>query len=170
MDFFWIVHAAVFFNYPGNCCSWLFITIFFQQISATTFITIFRQIFLAADVTLFPHPEQLSWTPRRFPANFAATFFFMSFQRGLVLEFHWTIVTVPWFSRGVWNAVLFQFVFCFESRIALRAMVWFMPCKKSRQSSNLGTLDILFSSNHNINKSSCGLCFWASDPLIDVFH
>ena len=27
-------------------------------------------------------------------------------------------------------------------------------------------LDILFSSNHNIHKSSCGLCFWASDALI----
>ena len=26
---------------------------------------------------------------------------------------------------------------------------------------------ILFSSNHNIHKSSCGLCFWAPDPLID---
>ena len=30
-------------------------------------------------------------------------------------------------------------------------------------------LDILFSSNHNIHKSSFGLCFWASDPLIDRF-
>ena len=30
-------------------------------------------------------------------------------------------------------------------------------------------LDILFSSNHNIHKSSCGLCFWASDPLINRF-
>ena len=27
-------------------------------------------------------------------------------------------------------------------------------------------LDLLFSSNHNIHKSSYGLCFWASDPLI----
>ena len=32
---------------------------------------------------------------------------------------------------------------------------------------NIGRLDILFSSNHNIHKSSHGLCFWASDPLID---
>ena len=24
-----------------------------------------------------------------------------------------------------------------------------------------------FSSNHNIQKRSCGLCFWAPDPLID---
>ena len=30
-------------------------------------------------------------------------------------------------------------------------------------------LDILFLSNHNIHKSSCGLCFWASDALIDRF-
>ena len=34
----------------------------------------------------------------------------------------------------------------------------------------LFNLDILFSSNHNIHKSSCGLCFWASDPLIDRFY
>ena len=33
------------------------------------------------------------------------------------------------------------------------------------------TLDILFFlSNHNINKSLCGLCFWASDPLLDRFY
>ena len=29
-------------------------------------------------------------------------------------------------------------------------------------------LDILFPSNHNIHKISCGLCFWASDPLIEI--
>ena len=28
-------------------------------------------------------------------------------------------------------------------------------------------LDILFLSNHNVHKSLCGLCFWASDPLIE---
>ena len=32
------------------------------------------------------------------------------------------------------------------------------------------TLDILFTSNHNIHKNSYGLCFWASDPLIDRFY
>ena len=31
-------------------------------------------------------------------------------------------------------------------------------------------LDILFPSNRNIHKSSCGLCFWASVPLIDRFY
>ena len=31
-------------------------------------------------------------------------------------------------------------------------------------------LDILFSSNHIIHKSLHGLCFWASDPLIDKFY
>ena len=29
-------------------------------------------------------------------------------------------------------------------------------------------LSILFSSNHNIQKISRGLCFWSSDPLIDT--
>ena len=31
------------------------------------------------------------------------------------------------------------------------------------------TLDILFSSNHNIHKSLSGHCFWASDPLIERY-
>ena len=31
-------------------------------------------------------------------------------------------------------------------------------------------LDILFPSNHNIHKSLYGICFWASDPLIDRFY
>ena len=33
----------------------------------------------------------------------------------------------------------------------------------------MGTLDIFFSSNHNIHKSLSSLCFWASDPLIDRY-
>ena len=36
-------------------------------------------------------------------------------------------------------------------------------------STEVSGLDTLFSSNHNIHKSSCGLCFWASDPLINRF-
>ena len=32
------------------------------------------------------------------------------------------------------------------------------------------SLDILFLSNHNIHKSLSGLCFWASDPLVDKFY
>ena len=31
-------------------------------------------------------------------------------------------------------------------------------------------LDIFFSSNHNIHKSLSGLCFWASDSLIEIFQ
>ena len=33
-----------------------------------------------------------------------------------------------------------------------------------------GCLGILFLSNCNIHKSSCGLCFWASDPINDRFY
>ena len=43
-------------------------------------------------------------------------------------------------------------------------------CKSNQREAALYTLDILFSSNHNIHKSSCGLCFWASDQLIDKFY
>ena len=41
-----------------------------------------------------------------------------------------------------------------------------VPLKHSTSS----IIDILFSSNHNIHKNSCGLCFWASDPLIERFY
>ena len=37
------------------------------------------------------------------------------------------------------------------------------------QSVFMASLDILFSSNHNIHKSSYGLCFWASDNLMIDF-
>ena len=30
-------------------------------------------------------------------------------------------------------------------------------------------IDILFWSNHNVHKSSSGLCFWASNPLNERF-
>ena len=29
---------------------------------------------------------------------------------------------------------------------------------------------MLFSSNHSIHKSLCGLCFWTPDPLVDRFY
>ena len=42
---------------------------------------------------------------------------------------------------------------------------WYLPI-----TTDTYTLDTLFSSNCNIHKSSYGLCFWASDPLIDRFY
>ena len=43
--------------------------------------------------------------------------------------------------------------------------------ERGRVSKNtiISTLDILFPSNHNIHKSSHGLWFWTSDPLIERF-
>ena len=38
------------------------------------------------------------------------------------------------------------------------------------QSVFMASLDMLFSSNHNIHKSSYGFCIWASDPLIERFY
>ena len=40
---------------------------------------------------------------------------------------------------------------------------------QSSENEDVYSLDILFSSNHNIHKSSCGLFLGASDPLIDRF-
>ena len=45
-------------------------------------------------------------------------------------------------------------------------------CKKVvllRKAAQALSVDILFSSNHNIHKSSGGLCFWASVTLIEIF-
>ena len=38
-----------------------------------------------------------------------------------------------------------------------------------KRTAAIGKLNILFSSNHNIRKSSSGLSFWASDTLIERF-
>ena len=38
------------------------------------------------------------------------------------------------------------------------------------EEANTNRLDILFLSNNVIHKSSVGLCFWASDPLIERFY
>ena len=49
--------------------------------------------------------------------------------------------------------------------------VYGTACQQSKSNQlEEAALDILFSSNHNIHKSSCSLCFWASDPLIDRFY
>ena len=40
--------------------------------------------------------------------------------------------------------------------------------EQQQNAQNHQGLDILFSSNHNIQKSLCGLC-WASDPLIERY-
>ena len=48
--------------------------------------------------------------------------------------------------------------------------VWWIKIVMNWWCSTYAVLDILFSSNHNIHKSSCGLCFWASDTLIDIFY
>ena len=45
-----------------------------------------------------------------------------------------------------------------------------IACPTKNEGNIYVPLDILFLSNHNIHKSSCGLCFWASDPLIDRFY
>ena len=43
---------------------------------------------------------------------------------------------------------------------------WALP----RHNTKLYSLDVLVLSNHNIHKSLCSYCFWASDPLIDRFY
>ena len=48
--------------------------------------------------------------------------------------------------------------------------VWWIKIVMNWWCSTYAVLDILFSSNHNIHKSSCGLCFGASARLINRFY
>ena len=54
---------------------------------------------------------------------------------------------------------------------AIRYMQFNEPKSSSKQDflmkRQMPLLDILFLSNHNIHKSSYGICFWASEPFID---
>ena len=52
-------------------------------------------------------------------------------------------------------------------RITLKLMLLGKTFKTQGETNCSAAVDILFPSNHNIHKSSCGHCFWASDPLID---
>ena len=55
------------------------------------------------------------------------------------------------------NFLLIQYLYFMKRRKAGEFPFPFVLC----------TVDILFSSNRNIHKCSYGLCFWASDPLIE---
>ena len=47
---------------------------------------------------------------------------------------------------------------------------WHICHAKTCSLFNAYMLDILFTSNHNVHKSLCGLCFWTSDPSFDGFY
>ena len=61
---------------------------------------------------------------------------------------------------------------CAIEQVKMKVRVWTRKkyTTHSRHQWVAVQLDILFSSNHNIHKSSYGLCFWASDPFIDTFY
>ena len=46
----------------------------------------------------------------------------------------------------------------------IRFYKFYLRILKIKSALTISTLDIFLSSNHNIHKSSHGLCFWASDP------
>ena len=60
-------------------------------------------------------------------------------------------------------------LFSVENSIDSASEEVFLKKKNLIIESTLPRLDILFSSNHNTHKSSCGLLFWPSDPFIENF-
>ena len=57
----------------------------------------------------------------------------------------------------------------FVGQQILQGHTFFMPKSNKIFEILNKPLDILFLSNHNIHKSLCGICFWASDPFIKRF-
>ena len=58
----------------------------------------------------------------------------------------------------------------FSWTISKNSCYGYLCYKRLCQARDGCTLDILFLSNGNIHKTLCGLCFWASEPLIDRFY
>ena len=96
-----------------------------------------------------------------------------------------TITTVERTDYEVWNIFYPGVSFCSNNKMDTNA--WEIFERKRRADWDSGKvgfnyiylhttysiiylLDILFLSNHNIHKSSYGLCFWALDPLIDRLY
>ena len=84
------------------------------------------------------------------------------------------LLTMMMRSTGGWRmcfdfltVLLSPLMSTFRSRkVWLCCCWWSLLCGRHITSTSRYTFS---SSNHNINKSSYGLCFWAPDPLIDRF-
>ena len=64
-------------------------------------------------------------------------------------------------------AVNSNYIVCFMMIILLWLRCTIRLLRMTMHNAHAHTLDILFLSNHNIHKSSCGRCYWASDHLIE---
>ena len=62
-----------------------------------------------------------------------------------------------------------QYIFFVICMVMLQGVQYLLVFFKLSYFYNIPMLDIFFSSNHNIHKSSRGLCVWASDTLISMF-
>ena len=84
---------------------------------------------------------------------------------------HWTRTEVTLHLSSVrLHSSWHEFLEDFQRLIFVSRGVSLHPGRSSLTTTYyMSIVDILFSSNHNIHKSSCGLCFWASDPLIERF-
>ena len=100
------------------------------------------------------------------------TTFFQILFPSYSLHFNWS------FDR-IQNDLLMCLIICHlsvnltpygNSKNYFTSTIWYIADKTRVCIYVVCTLDILFSSNHNIHKSLYGLCFWASDPFIDRFY
>ena len=106
---------------------------------------IWERIFTTVSKYGFRFKKYLHSKKSRFQSNFLK-------DRSSLLHFKLS----KWHFRALFDS---SFLFCIctypEKKIEI--------CKQSHITG--GTLDILFSSNHNIHKNSCGLSFWTPDPF-----
>ena len=90
--------------------------------------------------------------------------FMMAFSQNIlcVPKHFWNVIWAAQKNREVGEVV--------ASQPAISLFLKSPPCKQNTLLeilSKIWPVDIIFSSNHNIRKSSCGLCFCAPEPLIN---
>ena len=81
---------------------------------------------------------------------------------------HFFFKTLNYIIHGLYSILILLIIF--QSKLETKGLVFFKIIKMTHFDTKLLTVDILVLPNQNIHKSLCGLCFRASDPLIDRFY
>ena len=88
------------------------------------------------------------------------------------------LITLEIFDKNIFLTDVYDFVAMQFHKISLMGFVekniicseWIQKVSIFLTTTDADKLGILFLSNHNIHKSSYGLCFWASDTLIERLY